>query len=1145
VGEVLPSRPRAVRRAALACFALALAAIATPGARQTPVSLRELPPPGETLEEPLREGDRHDWSLALVSNELVQIVFEPVAFGEADIWPALTVSAPDGQLLYESSEPSLVPSIDGRRRTVVSFVSRSSGSHALRVQARPSAVRYRLWIAQRRASGPEDDERLAAYGLWREAMRLTADGSPASLKLAIDRYTSALQRFRQIADEEGEAITLGAIANIHYRLSDAQQGIIAVERALAIWDGLRRDREHGVALSDRGLLAYLAYQHADARRYYEQALVKHRAAGDARGEAVTLTRIGWVHHVSAELQQALDASRQALQIYRDIGDPVGESVAYNDLGRAYLDLGEVPQALEAFHHALALRPPGRDASGAANILIRIGLAYVNVAEWQQALEALQKARELAQQARNVRAEITAMINLGSTHVTLGGAADGLRYLEPALKLARSIDFRGAEAQALLWMGMAATLDGELQRGRDYLERAIAIQQAINDRRGQATTLRQLAIVQLRLGLADEALKTVARGQELSSVPEGLGHSAGLTLANIHAAMGNAREAEAGYELTIARLREIRARHAEVVALTQYARFQARRDRLIDARELLGSAIELHETLRGLLVDPDLRMNYSTTTLAPYELYTDVLMELARRTPDHRFESVAFDINERARARGLREMLAASGLDIRHGVDRTLVEREREIRWTLNAKAAIQTRLLSGSRDSRRVAALDQEIDQLLREWRQVTNQIRQQSPGYASLTEAQSATAEDIQQTLDPGTVLLEYVNGEEHSWLFVVTPSRLDGYRLGPRSRIEEAARDVHSLLTARQPRENETADARQRRIRSADLKLRSRSRELSELVLGPVAAQLKGEWRGRRLAIVASGPLEYVPFGSLPVPGATNRGRPVALIETNEVVTLPSASTLVLLRQQRARAAASRTIAVFADPVFSADDPRVGRPARPSPARSSREQQVFDDEAPATRDSLARLPFSRAEAAAIVSLLPRGGVLQATDFDASIELATGERLRDYRILHFATHGFINTTRPELSGLALSLVDRQGRSRDGFLRLNTIYNLRLSADLVVLSACQTALGKEVAGEGLIGLTRGFMYAGARAVIATLWQVNDVATAELMKHFYDGLLNRRLPAAAALRRAQLALAKDQRWPSPYYWAGFVLQGDWQ
>ena len=252
---------------------------------------------------------------------------------------------------------------------------------------------------------------------------------------------------------------------------------------------------------------------------------------------------------------------------------------------------------------------------------------------------------------------------------------------------------------------------------------------------------------------------------------------------------------------------------------------------------------------------------------------------------------------------------------------------------------------------------------------------------------------------------------------------------------------------------------------------------------------------------------------------------------------MTLPSASSLALLRRM-GPAAAKNTIAVFADPVFAADDPRVKGTARPQPAPAS----DIPRDLPGSFD---RLPFSRAEASAVASQVPRASLLQATDFDATLGLATSDRLSDYRIIHFATHGVVNTNRPELSGLALSLVDREGRSRDGFLRLNTIYNLRLSADLVVLSACQTALGKEVAGEGLVGLTRGFMQAGARRVIASLWQVSDVATAELMKKFYAGMLQRRLSPAAALRQAQLEMSRDPRWSSPYYWAGFVLQGDWR
>ncbi|HYO92509.1 MAG TPA: CHAT domain-containing protein, partial [Pyrinomonadaceae bacterium] len=193
----------------------------------------------------------------------------------------------------------------------------------------------------------------------------------------------------------------------------------------------------------------------------------------------------------------------------------------------------------------------------------------------------------------------------------------------------------------------------------------------------------------------------------------------------------------------------------------------------------------------------------------------------------------------------------------------------------------------------------------------------------------------------------------------------------------------------------------------------------------------------------------------------------------------------------------------------------------------------------------NLRRLLFSRDEAEAILSVTPEQSGLKALDFRANRKLATSDELSQYRILHFSTHGLLDSRHPDLSGIVLSLVDEAGQPQEGFLRLHEIYNLRLNADLVVLSACQTGLGKEVRGEGLIGLVRGFMYAGAPRVVASLWQVDDAATAELMKRFYRGMLQEKLPPAAALRAAQIEMLKKKHWQSPYYWGAFVMQGEWR
>jgi CHAT domain-containing protein len=241
--------------------------------------------------------------------------------------------------------------------------------------------------------------------------------------------------------------------------------------------------------------------------------------------------------------------------------------------------------------------------------------------------------------------------------------------------------------------------------------------------------------------------------------------------------------------------------------------------------------------------------------------------------------------------------------------------------------------------------------------------------------------------------------------------------------------------------------------------------------------------------------------------------------------------------------------SVAVFADPVFERDDPRVGRAAARRAAgpatRGAIDDAVDTGREPGDRLSFPRLLASRDEAEAIVAAAPPGSAVAALGFDATRERATSADLARFRIVHFATHAMLDRHRPELSGIVLSMVDERGRARDGFLHLEDIYNLRLPAELVVLSACNTGLGKDVRGEGLVGLTRGFMYAGTARVVATAWRVDDEATAALMKAFYIRMFSGGLSPAAALREAQLEIAADRRWRSPYYWAAFMLVGEWR
>jgi CHAT domain-containing protein len=295
------------------------------------------------------------------------------------------------------------------------------------------------------------------------------------------------------------------------------------------------------------------------------------------------------------------------------------------------------------------------------------------------------------------------------------------------------------------------------------------------------------------------------------------------------------------------------------------------------------------------------------------------------------------------------------------------------------------------------------------------------------------------------------------------------------------------------------------------------------------------------KRLVVVADGALQYLSFGALPTaPG----NQPLLL--TNEVINLPSASTLGILRKYNSTPSkAAKTVAVFADPVFTGDDNRITNPKVAKKTEQSTELQSLQRAARENGIKFDRLTNTKTEAEAILKLVPSDRGKLNLNFAANVVNANKPELVNYRIIHFATHGLMDGLDPTRSGLVLSLFNEQGAAQNGYLRLPNIFNLKLDADLVVLSACETGIGKEIQGEGLVGLTRGFMYAGTPRVLVSLWSVDDEATAILMSNFYTGILKQGLTPAAALRQAQQTMMQNLKYQSPYYWAAFTLQGEWK
>ncbi len=615
-------------------------------------------------------------------------------------------------------------------------------------------------------------------------------------------------------------------------------------------------------------------------------------------------------------------------------------------------------------------------------------------------------------------------------------------------------------------------------------------------------------------------------------------------------------------------RTVSERGLQISTLYNIAYAERNQGKLVQARTQIETSLKLIESLRTKVSSHELRASYLASTHQHYALYTDLLMQLNKQHLSEGFDAAALHVNERAHARSLLDMLAETRSDIRQGVDPSLLESEQALRQQLEAKEQTRVRLLDARHTPEQAAAVETELSDLLTEYETVRTQLRIKSPRYAALIQPEPLELDKIRrEVLDSDTLLLEYALGDERSFLWAVTPTSLDSLELPNRAEIETAARKVYELMMS----SNTAAAKAQTGIAAANL---------SQMLLGPVADKL-GK---KRLLIVSDGALQYLPFAALPAPKSPRSnirsGTPVPgpkstkanfgppLIVDHEIIHLPSASVLAVLRRELAgREPAPKAVAVLADPVFEKNDERVKALTQ---SRNNAEPGKLPDgatrghgdtgkdriatslpsevERSAKQTGLAgfpRLRFTRQEAEAITAMVAEGTKLKAVDFSASRATATNAELGQYRIVHFATHCLLNSQHPELSGIVLSLVDEKGQPQNGFLRAHEIYNLKLAADLVVLSGCQTALGKEIKGEGLMGLTRGFMYAGAARVMVSLWNVSDQATAELMKRFYKAMLVDALRPAAALRAAQVSMWNERRWEAPYYWAAFILQGEWR
>ncbi|HYR85064.1 MAG TPA: CHAT domain-containing tetratricopeptide repeat protein [Terriglobia bacterium] len=890
-------------------------------------------------------------------------------------------------------------------------------------------------------------------------------------------------------------------------------------------------RQNGQALEIGGTADSLR----KSMEQYRESLVYNQANGDRKGEGQARRDMGRIHFYLDERSEAAESFEQAAALFRSINDTSEEADALLNLGAVYQDMGDPLKAIGYFNQTLPFYRESKVKSGEATVQHNLGWAYHTLGDFRKASEAYRGALPLWQVAGIPAGEAQTVNNLGLVLYELGDLRRSLAYFERALELRRTLKDGRGEAQTLGNLGWLHAELADSLKAKDFFQQSLAVARNMEDKVSQAMALTGLASVGASGGGPNPAMEYLNEALNLGRAANDRRTEAFalLRLGDLHHSRGENQLSLEMYEQALAIQTASGNHRKEAETLLSLARLLEDGSQLDEARVRIEAALKLVESMREGVSEPELRITSVASMQAYHETYIDLLMRLEDRERSGKYAAAALQASERARARGLLEALLEHRADIRQGVEPELLEREKQLQAELNMKDQQWRGFLAPPVNAAKAAAARRDLDRLLDEFGQLQGEIRSRSPRYALLTQPEPMSVEDLQRQLDEDSLLLEYWLGSKRSFLWAVTPNSVSTYILPPASRIEESSRQFFAALTTTP--------------RPAASGSREPGAALSQMLLNPVADRL-GK---KRLIVVSHGALQYLPFAAMPAPAsAANKAArsSTLLLDDHEIISLPSAGVLAALRSESAKQLRpDKQVAILADPVFSLEDPRFAQrqPVASLTSLMPPNEDLRQSLAESSVSGLRRLRFSRVEADAIASLVDARNRFEAVDFEASRATALSPDLAQYRILHFATHGLLNSLHPELSGLVFSTVDKNGQPQDGLLRLNEIFNLSLNAELVVLSACETALGKEIKGEGLIGLTRGFMYAGAPRVVASLWKVEDRATAELMKRFYEGMLKRQLKPAAALREAQLALSRDKRWSAPYYWAAFILQGEWR
>ena len=1036
-----------------------------------------------------------------------------------------------GDLVVRHQGPDATPleelriSGEGIEPIRLSWLIQVAGEYRWTVMPREPASTsgFAIWLEEERPAEPCDDARGRAERALLGGLRELSQPGEAAAARAAGLLASALTGSYEPGETRSWVATLLAAAEAERRMARAATGRELCDRALMLARGMSDRQAEARALTERALFLRSTEQ-LDS---LNSALTLLQPLEDEVGVAKTLFWLGVFHNEHGEGGLALDRLREALYLQernlnmRDAAGTLREiGVAYRLQGdsvhaRLYLDLG-----LEFSLAAGDLLAEAMARHQSADLFLQNSELQAAYDQYTLAHKLLVTVEERAEAAWALVGVADCLLHLGEPDK----ARDG--YLE-ALSTFEALQDQQGRAPALLGIGAALEMNGNLVGALASFQQALAVIRKAGLHGWEAVALYDLGKAYRELDQPAQAIPELDQALELEVNPA----RRAQILVELGQAQGKRGDLEASERAFKMAISHATGGHlVEAAAQAGLARIERERGNLAAAQSAIAKALDITEQVRSKVIREDQRISFLASRRAYFDFEVDLLMRLDRLRPGAGYDAAALAASEQARARSLLDLLVEDRFDVRQGISSERKEKRLELSERI---AQLQTQMRSAlptGRGAKTTQLLEKELIAAEEEEKSLDAEIRHHQATDAAFRASVPLSLPEVQSLLDEGTALLEFFLGSEGSYLFVVTRQAFTTHPLPAQRALKPLVESLHSAVS------------QQSRLGSrhfADDAFR-----LYSLLLLPAAGDFGGK---QRLILVPDGFLYSMSFEVLltePVPGAGSpeRGLPY-LVRKLSVSYVPSASVLAHLLTERLRVpedrAGGKLFVGFADPrnKRAGESPSEGG-CGPAAARGPSRDGVVRASIPEGLDHLPSLPSARSEVCDIASLFPPADAVAFIGTEATEENVKGSKVVPVAVnLHFAVHGQLDEVHPDRSGLELA---HSGAVEDGVLQVREIMNLDLHADLVVLSACASGLGREVSGEGLIGMTRAFLYAGAARLVVSLWRVDDDSTAELMVRFYDHL-RQTADRSEALRRAKLDLLEGDYY-GPYYWAPFVLVG---